>query len=101
LPTESEYVALSEAGQEAIWLRNLYAELGFIQNSPTEPKGDNKGSIMLTHNPQFHNQSKHITIWHHWIRDLMNDKILNITNCHDPQQMADMLTKPLAKPKFT
>ena len=32
--TEVEYVALSEVGHEAIWLRNLYGELGFPQEFP-------------------------------------------------------------------
>jgi len=31
LSTEAEYVALSEAAQEACWLRNLYGELGLLQ----------------------------------------------------------------------
>ena len=31
--TEAEYVALSEAGREACWLRNLYEEIGYIQES--------------------------------------------------------------------
>ena len=52
--TEAEYVALSEAGREATWLRNLYGELGFPQTNPTIIKGDNDGSVVLTHNPQFH-----------------------------------------------
>ena len=51
---EAEYVALSEAGHEATWLRNLYGELRFPQINPTIIKGDNDGSIVLTHNPQFH-----------------------------------------------
>ena len=51
---EAEYVALSEAGYEATWLRNLYGELGFPQINPTIMEGDNDGSIVLTHNPQFH-----------------------------------------------
>ena len=29
--TEAEYVALSEASREACWLRNLYTELGLLQ----------------------------------------------------------------------
>ena len=52
--TEAEYVALSEAGCGATWLRNLYGELGFPQVSPTIIKGNNDSSIVLTHNPQFH-----------------------------------------------
>ena len=51
---EAEYVALSEAGCKATWLRNLYGELKFLQIDPTIIKNDNKGSVVLTHNPQFH-----------------------------------------------
>jgi hypothetical protein len=32
--TKSEYVALSESGHEATWLRNLYGKLGFTQTQP-------------------------------------------------------------------
>jgi hypothetical protein len=99
--TEAEYVALSDAGREACWLRNLYGELGFPQNSPTIIRGDNEGSVILTHNPQFHQRSKHIAIRHHWVRDLVNTKQLDIQNCRDPEQTADVLTKALPKPKFT
>jgi hypothetical protein len=99
--TEVEYVALSEAGCEATWLRNLYGELGFIQAEPIVIKGDNNGSVTLVHNPQFHQQSKHIAIRHHWVRELISNKVLEIENCRDPEQRADALTKALPKPKFT
>jgi hypothetical protein len=98
--TEAEYVALSEAGREATWLRNLYEELGFTQEFPTIIKGDNEGSVILTQNPQFHQRSKHIAIRHHWVRDLVANKIIDIQNCRDPEQTADILTKALPKPKF-
>ena len=51
---ESEYIVLSESGKEAVWLWNLFQELGFIQLSPTIIKGDNYGSVKLSHNAQFH-----------------------------------------------
>ena len=79
--TESEYVALSEAGWEAFWLRNLYDELGFPQMGLTVIKSDNEGSVILSHNPQFHARTTHIEIRHHWVRDLVNDKILDIQSC--------------------
>jgi hypothetical protein len=65
--TSAEYVALSEAGHKATWLRNLYGELGYPQKGLTMIKGNNDGSVVLTHNSQFHQQSKHITIHHHWV----------------------------------
>ncbi len=64
---EAEYVALSEAGREACWLRNLYEELGFLESEPTEIRGDNMGAILMARNPQFHKQSKHIATKWHWI----------------------------------
>jgi len=97
--TEAEYVALSEAGQEACWLRNLYEELGQKQKYPTLIKGDNDGSIAMARNPQFHKRSKHIDIRWHWVRDLNEQKIIEIGSCRDPEQTADILTKALPRPK--
>src|SRR6266571_9508209 len=45
--TEAEYVALSEAGRKACWLRSLYEELGFKQTHPTLIKSDNNGAIAM------------------------------------------------------
>ena len=98
--TEAEYVALSEAGHKAIWLCNLYGELGFIQQTPTIIKGDNEGSVVLTHNPQFHQSSKHIALRHHWVCDLVANNIIDIQNCRNPQQTVDTLTKALPRPKY-
>jgi hypothetical protein len=99
--TEAEYVALSEAGREATWLRNLYNKLGFPQQSATVIKSDNDRSVILTNNPQFHQRSKHIAICHHWVLNLVVDKVLSIENCCDPEQTADVLTKALPSPKIS
>ncbi len=97
--TEAEYVALSEAGREACWLRNLYQELGYEQTLPTVIKGDNNGAIAMARNPQFHKRAKHIDIRWHWIRDLVEDQTVEIQSCRDPDQTADVLTKALPRPK--
>ena len=57
---EAEYIALSEATREAQWLRNLFGELGFAQKLPSMIFGNNKGSIAILKNPQFHKRAKHI-----------------------------------------
>lgn len=75
---EAEYVALVEATHEASWPRNLYDELGYPQLGPTLIKGDNNRLIAMAHNPQFHQQSKHIAIQWHLICNLVNDNILTI-----------------------
>lgn len=97
--TEAEYVALSEAGREACWLRNLYDEIGYKPPKPTLIRGDNDGSIAMARNPQFHKRSKHIATQWHWVRDLVEEEVINIESCRDPEQTADVLMKALPKPK--
>ena len=99
--TEAEYVALSEASREAMWLRHLYGELGFIQKEPILILGDNDGSIAMAKNPQFHKRTKHVDIRWHFVRDLVQDGLINIVDCRDPEQTADILTKQLPRPKHT
>ena len=99
--TEAEYVTLSEAAREAMWLRHLYGELGFIQKEPILLLGDNDGSISMAKNPQFHKRTKHVELRWQWVRDLTNDGLINIVDCRDPQQTADILTKQIPRPKFS
>ena len=67
--TEAEYVALSYASQEAIWLRRLIQSLGFDmgQDQPTTIYEDNNGAIELTRNAKHHNRNKHIEIAHNFV----------------------------------
>jgi hypothetical protein len=97
--TKAEYITLSEAGHKVCWLRNLFKELGFPQLAPTLLKGKNDGLIAMAHNLQFHKWAKHIKIRWHWVRDLMQNGILDIESCRDPEQTADVLTKGLPQPK--
>jgi hypothetical protein len=97
--TDAEYVALSEAGRKACWLRSLYQELGYTQEQPTQIRCDNNGAIAMTQNLQFHKRAKHIDIRWHWIHDLVEEGTINVQSCQDPEQTADILTKVLACPK--
>lgn len=59
---EAEYVAMSSAAQEAVWLRKLNAELGNPPKEPTIILEDNQSAIAMAKNPQFHDRAKHIDI---------------------------------------
>lgn len=53
-------------------------------------------AIELTKNVVFHSRTKHIDIRHHFIRDLVAKKLLEVKHCNTHQQVADILTKSLA-----
>ena len=79
---EAEYVALSEASCEAFWLRNVYEELGLLQEDmPMDIWGDNEGSIAMAKNLQFHKCSKHIARRWHWVCELVQDRIIMVESC--------------------
>ena len=66
---ESEYMALSLATQEAVWLRSLVEELGKPDQEATVSFEDNQGAIATAHNPVFHRHTKHIQIRYHYVRE--------------------------------
>lgn len=51
---EAEYVALSSATLEAVWLRKLATDLGNPPKEPTTIYEDNQSAIAMSKNPQFH-----------------------------------------------
>ena len=67
---EAEYIALSSATQEIMWLRRLLTDLHSKPYGPTELKEDNQGAIAIAKNPVTHNRTKHIDIRHHFVREM-------------------------------
>lgn len=98
--TEAEYLALSSAVQEAVWLRQLLSDLGFQQESPTTINEDNQGVIALSKHPTSHSRTKHIDIRYHYIRQEINEKRIKVVYCSTDKMIADILTKGLGKQKF-
>nr|GEU85424.1 retrovirus-related Pol polyprotein from transposon TNT 1-94 [Tanacetum cinerariifolium] len=64
--TESEYMAIVEAGIELVWLKNFLEKL---ERAQTEYVlfCDNHSAIHLAKNPLFHGRTKHIKIRYHYI----------------------------------
>ena len=79
--TEAEYVALSQATQEAVWLRHLLADLGYSMNSPTIVFEDNQGATELSKNAKFHNRTKHTDVAYHFVRERIHSKNIIVTYC--------------------
>ncbi|UYV69432.1 hypothetical protein LAZ67_6003595 [Cordylochernes scorpioides] len=98
--TESEYIALCEAGKEAVYLRALLDEMGFgeLLNEPTVLKTDNQGAQQLARNPVHHARTKHIDIKWHYIRSICSDGLIEVVHTPTQENVADILTKGL--PRF-
>jgi len=92
---EGEYLALTEATKEAMFLRNLLASINIPQNFPTLILTDSEAALKHVKNNVNHPRSKHIDTRHHYIRHVYNSADVDIRHVPSASQMADILTKPL------
>ncbi|KAE8686500.1 cytochrome P450 71A9-like [Hibiscus syriacus] len=90
--TEAEYVAVTEASKEMVWLQSFLEELGKKQENNIL-YCDSQSAIHLAKNPSFHSRTKHIQLRYHFIRSLLEDGILKLEKISGAQNPADMLTK--------
>jgi hypothetical protein len=97
--TEAEYHALAYAAKEAVWIRRFLEQIG-CQNYVAEPtivNGDNDGAIALVKNPEFHARTKHIDVSTHYVRELVEDELVNVQYVPTSEMLGDCLTKPLKR----
>ena len=98
---EAEYVALSAAVQECMWIQRLLSELGNPPHGPTTILEDNQSSIAMARNPQFHGRAKHIDIKHHFVREQVSNGSIKLQYCPTEDMLADVLMKGLAQQRYS
>jgi hypothetical protein len=94
------YIALSVAVHEAVWLRKLLTYEFDHEMDPTIIHCANQSCVKLSENPVFHDKSKHIKINNHYIRDMVQRKVVHVQYLPTHEQIANIFTKLLAKTKF-
>ncbi|KAG3097372.1 Retrovirus-related Pol polyprotein from transposon TNT 1-94 [Phytophthora idaei] len=99
--TEAEYMALSEATQEAVWLKVFLCELGeMASDEAIKIYEDNQGSIALAKNPEFHKRTKHIDIRYHFVREKVEDSQVVLQYVSTIDMLADIMTKAITAVQF-
>ncbi len=93
---EAEYVALSSATQEALWLKPLTSELRSKPSGALVLREDNQSAIAMAKNPHFYGRSKHIAIKYHFVREQISAGTFRLEYCRTEDMLADMLTKGLS-----
>jgi hypothetical protein len=95
--TEAEYMALTRAAQQILWMYSAMSEVGFPQPKPVRLYGDNAGAIALTKNTKHNARVKHIDIRHHYIRERVDDGDIIVEHIPSADNLADIFTKTLGK----
>ncbi|KAM1049175.1 hypothetical protein ACFX2C_028302 [Malus domestica] len=97
---EAEYISASEATAQAIWLRFVLEDFGEMQTEATPVHCDNTAAIAITKNPVFHQKTKHIDRRYHFIKNALQEGIIDLVYCPTNEQVADIFTKALSKDRF-
>ncbi|KAG8491014.1 hypothetical protein CXB51_014181 [Gossypium anomalum] len=97
--TEAEYMAITEACKEAIWLKGLFSELNEDLQISTV-FCDSQSAIFLTKDQMFHERTKHIDVRYHFVRDIIARGDIVVSKISTHENPADMMTKSLPITKF-
>ncbi|KAI5317697.1 hypothetical protein L3X38_037404 [Prunus dulcis] len=97
---EAEYVSASKATAQAIWLR-------FVLNTLLKCKL-RQHCCSMTICQQFrwprihffHQRTRHINRRYHFIREALQERVINMQFCRSEEQLADIFTKALPKDRF-
>ncbi|KAL2526276.1 cysteine-rich RLK (RECEPTOR-like protein kinase) 8 [Abeliophyllum distichum] len=78
--------------------KKLLTEIGFAPNLEMDLFYDNKDAIAISHNPDQHDQTKHIEIDRHFIKHNLETKIVRFIKSES--QLVDVLTKAVYSKLF-
>nr|VWO95503.1 Uncharacterized protein [Ganoderma boninense] len=100
--TEAEYIGITHAAKEAMWLRALLTDLvhpDFAKHA-VRLYSDNKGAMDLAHNNAYHARTKHIAIRYHFIREVVERGEVKLGYRRTDDMPADIFTKPVARARL-
>ncbi|GJX06516.1 putative ribonuclease H-like domain-containing protein [Tanacetum coccineum] len=90
--TEAEYVAAANCCGQVLWIQNQMLDYGFTFMN-TKIYINNERTICIVKNLVFHSKTKHIEIWHHFIKDSYEKRLIQVIKIHTNHNVVDLLTK--------
>lgn len=99
--TEAEYVAMGDVVKELLFIRQVWGFMLPGVGTPCVPVfQDNEGAIQLAKHPISNSNSKHIDVRHHFLRECVEGKEIEVIHVGSKFQHADFLTKALPESDF-
>jgi len=96
---EAEYIAAGSSCSQLVWMKQMLKENNVEQNVLTL-YCDNLSAINISKNPIQHSRTKHIDVRQHFIRDLVEEKVVTLEHVDTEEQLANIFTKALDAKQF-
>nr|GEZ70132.1 hypothetical protein [Tanacetum cinerariifolium] len=97
--TEGEYITMSGCCAQILRMRSQLTDYGFDFNK-IPLYCDNRSAISLCYNNVQHSRSKHIDIRHYFIREQVENGVVELYFVTTDYQLADIFTKALPRQRF-
>ncbi|GKD35434.1 retrovirus-related pol polyprotein from transposon TNT 1-94, partial [Tanacetum coccineum] len=97
--SSTEYIALSDCCAHILWMRSQLTDYGFGFNK-IPMYNDNKSAIALCCNNVQHSRSKHIDIRFHFIKEHVENGVIELYFVNTEYQLADIFTKALSRERI-
>ncbi|SGY28692.1 BQ5605_C085g13002 [Microbotryum silenes-dioicae] len=99
--TDAEYLALSHAGKEGIYLSQLLEELHVQPVAPAHIFTDNEAAAAVARDPVRVTGTRHIRLREHFVRDMVNRGDISLSHVGTSDMVADIFTKALGPKVFS
>ncbi|GJU27233.1 hypothetical protein Tco_1165854 [Tanacetum coccineum] len=96
---EAEYVALSTSCAQVMWMRTQLQDYGFNYNK-IPLYCDSQSAIAISCNPVQYSRTKHIHTRYHFIKEQVENGIIELYFIRTKYQLDDMFTKALSEDRF-
>nr|GEU65062.1 retrovirus-related Pol polyprotein from transposon TNT 1-94 [Tanacetum cinerariifolium] len=101
--TEDEYIAASEAGIKAVWIRKFISGLGIVPatNEPIKMFCDNSAALHFANEPGVQKGAIHFHRKYHYVRECIKLGEIKFLKVYTDDNLADLFTKALSNKKLT
>nr|GEX55462.1 hypothetical protein [Tanacetum cinerariifolium] len=96
---KAEYIALSRCCAQILWMQSQLMDYGLGFNK-IPMYCDNKNAIALCCNNVQHSRSKHIDIRYHFIKEQVENGVIELYFINTEYQLADLFTKALGRDRI-
>ena len=97
---EAEFLALSEASKDAVWLKSIHAEAGVPLKNPLTLQSDSTAALAYARDSAHHRRFRQVRVDEQVAKDAIADGTINAVKVGTKEQLADSLTKALPRESY-
>ena len=99
--TEAEFRGMALGICEILWLKFLLQDVGVNHSQPMKLFCDNKDARDIAHNQVQHDRTKYVEVDRFFIKEKLENKVIEVPPIRTDDQVADILTKAVSSNKFS